>query len=304
MTRPAAGVTATSTQNWRAKLWREIRGYAEALIIAYLIVTFAFTTVGVSGTSMEPNLNGGSQGDSLIQSLLKGDRVLIPKYETWLKRAGLLGPYTRGEIVVLREPANAPTALITGKRNFYIKRIIGVPGDHVRIEGGRVHINGAPLDQTFITNAGTIGIAPIDFPRVALEDGQAVALVMNFRATPTGIATPDLPFAHATGPQIPFNDPRLQLFYGTVMDRLAVPQNGADPDLMVVDYVVPAGEYFVMGDNRSRYGSEDSRYFGSIPSLSIAGRATAVIWPPVREGKTNLRILRIPEAFNAPIQGH
>ncbi len=40
---------------------------------------------------------------------------------------------------------------------------------------------------------------------------------------------------------------------------------------------IPAGEYFVMGDNRT--DSEDSRYFGPIPKSLIVGRAVAVIWP-------------------------
>jgi len=40
---------------------------------------------------------------------------------------------------------------------------------------------------------------------------------------------------------------------------------------------IPAGEYFVMGDNRT--DSEDSRYFGPIPKSLIVGRAVAVVWP-------------------------
>ena len=41
--------------------------------------------------------------------------------------------------------------------------------------------------------------------------------------------------------------------------------------------VIPAGEYFVMGDNRT--DSEDSRFFGPIPKSLIVGRAMAVVWP-------------------------
>ncbi len=40
---------------------------------------------------------------------------------------------------------------------------------------------------------------------------------------------------------------------------------------------IPAGEYYVMGDNREN--SEDSRFFGPIPKSLIVGRAVAVAWP-------------------------
>jgi len=40
---------------------------------------------------------------------------------------------------------------------------------------------------------------------------------------------------------------------------------------------IPAGQYFVMGDNRT--DSEDSRFFGPIPKALIVGRAMAVVWP-------------------------
>ena len=42
-------------------------------------------------------------------------------------------------------------------------------------------------------------------------------------------------------------------------------------------FTVPAGEYFVMGDNRT--DSEDSRYFGPIQQSLIVGRSVAVVWP-------------------------
>ena len=49
------------------------------------------------------------------------------------------------------------------------------------------------------------------------------------------------------------------------------------PFTLARPYKVPAGEYFVMGDDRT--DSEDSRFFGPIPRSLIVGRAVAVVWP-------------------------
>lgn len=288
---------AATPLTWQQKLWREVRGYAEALVIAYLVVTFLFTTVGVVGTSMEPNLDGGDGRGNLVQALLTGDRVFIPKYDTWLRRAGLLGTYERGAVVVLREPANAPNALLFGKRNFFIKRVIGLPGDRVRIEAGQVYVNGEAVDQGFITDEAGFRLAPVDFPKVVVEGGAVEALVMGFNVAPNGVAVPDLPMSDAPRPPVPVSDPRVQLFYGNVVGSVEVPPGTPEGQPVVLDFTVPGGTYFVMGDNRSRGGSEDSRYFGPVDAIAIAGRATAVIWPPRRDGQWNFRGLPAPASL-------
>ncbi len=287
--------TAAQPATWQGKLWREVRGYAEALAIAYLVVTFVFTTVGVVGSSMEPNLDGGQGRGNLLRSLLTGDRVFIPKFDTWLRRAGVLGEYERGAVVVLREPANAPTALEQGRRSFYIKRVIGQPGDRVRIERGQVYVNGHPVDQGFITASGEVYVAPVNFPTVIVEDGEVAAMVADFQMSPSGNWLPRL----GTGNAYDVDDPRVQLFYGRVVENIEVPEGAPEGVPVVLDLVVPEGTYFVMGDNRTPSGSEDSRYFGPIDAMAIAGRATAVIWPPRRDGEWNWRLLPAPEAFEA-----
>jgi len=82
-----------------------------------------------------------------------------------------------------------------------------------------------------------------------------------------------------------------------------VPPNTPEDTPTVLDMTVPKGYYIVQGDNRSSGGSEDSRYFGPVKAITIAGEATAVIWPPVRNGKLNWRGLGPPAAF-AKIPNH
>ena len=286
---------------------RELKGYAEALVIAFTIVTFVFTTVGVVGSSMRPNLDGGPPRGNFLQMLFSGDRVFIPKYDTWLRRAGILPVYARGEIVVIREPTNSPT-IRTGSpflqkiplikeipfvqgRPFFIKRLIGLPGDRIRIEEGQVFINGHAIDQAFITESGEINAYPFNFPIIEVEDGE----IVSFQGLSQGTSR-----FGASGPRpVDINNSNVQHYYAGTIAALA-PINEDDPENepFVHEIIVPEGHYFVMGDNRTRTGSVDSRYFGPVPTISVAGKATVILWPPKRKNTQNWRILRPPEAFN------
>ena len=160
MTTDARKARKTPQKTASQRFWHEVRGYAEALIVAYLIVTFVFTTVGVVGSSMRPNLDGGT--GTLPAALFTGDRVFIPKFDTWLRRLGVLGEYDRGDIVVVREPENAPSLRTQNRRSFFIKRVIAQPGDRLRIRDGQVIVNGAPIDQSFIAESGEITPRPCE----------------------------------------------------------------------------------------------------------------------------------------------
>ncbi len=279
----------------------ELKGYVEALVVAFIIVTFVFNTVGVVGSSMRPNLYGGVGRSSILKSLLTGDRVFIPKYETWLKRAGLMSGYHRGDIVVVREPANAPSAQMGERRQFFIKRVIGIPGDHIRIDAGQVYINNFKLDQSFITSSNEVSIDPVYFPLVSQENQEVKELFVDWIDTNQGSEYPSLPYQNLVTRPSPVSDPNVKLYYSKVLENLAtISENAEEDTAILVDLVIPKDNYFVMGDNREAAlgGSEDSRYFGPIDSMSIAGRASAVIWPPMRDGKWNWRTLKPPKAFS------
>jgi signal peptidase I len=263
-----------------------------------MIVTFGINTVGVVGSSMKPSLNGGVDNSNILQSLLSGDRVLIPKYDNWLRRLGILGDYSRGDIVVVREPDNSPSAQDSWRRLFFIKRVIGIPGDRVRIEAGQVFVNDYPIDQSFITASQQVVPAPVDFPVVVQENSQITDMVFEYLEVGKGQTALELPNANFYPQPIPLSDPAIQFYYKNVVSSLApIPENAPENQPFILNMIVPKGHYFVMGDNREMGGSEDSRYFGPVPLWSIGGKASAVIWPPRRNGDWNWRSLNPPQAF-------
>jgi signal peptidase I len=91
-------------------------------ITCLFVQHFVFTTVMVEGKSMMP-------------ALKPGDGCVV---NCWLPR---FRGYHRGDIVVIRDPV---------KEELIAKRIIGLPGDHVQLRGGHVHVNGQPLTESYL----------------------------------------------------------------------------------------------------------------------------------------------------------
>jgi|RhiMethySRZTD1v2_1073278.scaffolds.fasta_scaffold78263_2 signal peptidase I len=76
------------------------------------------------------------RGSSMAPGIQDGDRILV---EPW---SYLFGPIERGDVIVLRYPLDPEID--------YIKRVIGLPGDRVTIEAGRVYVNGERLEEPYV----------------------------------------------------------------------------------------------------------------------------------------------------------
>jgi signal peptidase I len=100
-----------------------LRDMILSLLLAFVVIFFLYQPVQVEGTSMAPHL-------------ANHERILVNKLSY------RLGPIRRGDIVVFRFPLDPSKS--------YIKRVIGLPGEWVSIVGGRVLINGAPLDEPYL----------------------------------------------------------------------------------------------------------------------------------------------------------
>ena len=102
-------------------LW--LRDLVFSALASVLIITFLYQPVRVEGTSMLPGLEDH-------------DRLFINKFVYHIEAI------SRGDIVVFRYPRD--------EEKSYIKRIIGLPGDRLRIIQGQVYINGLPMSEPYV----------------------------------------------------------------------------------------------------------------------------------------------------------
>lgn len=145
-------------------IFRNIFGWLLSILIAFLIVFLLKTFIGMPTTV---------KGTSMAPSFLPNDKLILSTWSTNFNEVP-----NRGDIITFEAPSidlvkNAdlsnPVAIYkeSSKSFFdkiiyyglgitktsYIKRVIGLPGDHVEIKNDKVYINGAILDESYISAA-------------------------------------------------------------------------------------------------------------------------------------------------------
>lgn len=188
---------------------------SSTIVIALFVITFLAQAFQIPSESME-------------NTLLIGDYLLVDKshYGTagdW----NWLIPYSdvkRGDIIVFRYPVN-PT-------QHFVKRVIAVPGDRLRLFHGKVFVNDKAVDDS----------------RYAIHKNHDFDSYRD-------------------------NFPDGNFIGGDVNSRWWVELHS---DIQGGELVVPADDYFVLGDNRDQ--SLDSRYWGFVPRSNIVGRPLLIYW--------------------------
>lgn len=120
---PDTGAAAQRSLSTSVSLYRWFRDLVAAVVIAALVIVFLYQPVKVEGTSMMPGL-------------ADQERVFINKFIYRFE------PIQHGDIVVFAYPGDPSKS--------YVKRVIGLPGDLVRIDGGVVYLNSEPLDEPYV----------------------------------------------------------------------------------------------------------------------------------------------------------
>lgn len=220
-------------------VWRE---YFESAVVTVIMALFGMTFI-VQAVKVPTG--------SMQNTITIGDHLLVNKF---IFAPGASLPFLpqrqirRGDIIVFKYPGNPYDSkrddrpdnkpIITN----YVKRVIGLPGDRISVEGKNVIVNGQVLPEH----------------RIEAND--------NNRKDPLEIvnAPPRKPNETYDVYYRPGNDDD-----DFTYDIFRFAGDGKE-------VVVPANKYFVMGDNRDN--SEDSRFWGFVPRDLVIGRAMFVYW--------------------------
>lgn len=194
--------------------------------------------------------------DSMMPTLEEGDFLVVNKFAYGLRLPVLntkflkIGEPARGDIVVFHYPPNPAVN--------YIKRVVGLPGDVVRVRDDQLIINGQPVP---VRDDGRY------------NDG----CYLNMRLTTEQLGT----HRHQTlschtsdylqAPPVASCRRHIQQSY-----QCDDAERGTLPDRndTIEDLVVPPGHYLMIGDNRDN--SLDGRFWGYVPEDHLVGRASRI----------------------------
>jgi signal peptidase I len=177
---------------------------------------------------------------SMIPTLLVGDLILVNKFYYGVRlpviNTKIIANHDpkRGDVMVFRYPIDPTTD--------YIKRVVGVPGDEVAYINKKLTINGKPVSVQPLTDFYDEDSLHY-FPELRENLDGVEHNILNDNGRPPGV--------------VPFDS-----FPGK--ENCQYSPEG-------VTCKVPAGSYFMMGDNRDN--SQDSRYWGFVPDANIVGKA-------------------------------
>jgi signal peptidase I len=137
----------------RHELLQALQSLLNIIVVALFIITFTVQTFRIPSESMEP-------------TLLVGDFLLVNKEVSSDRGIGALAPTNRihrGDLIVFHYPVDPSLHLV--------KRVVGLPGDHIRLRAGRVLINGSALWEPYAIYRPSLPDSyRDDFPRMVSAD--------------------------------------------------------------------------------------------------------------------------------------
>ena len=202
------------------------RGYFIPLFIIFILRTFLYEPYQIPSGSMMPGLK-------------VGDFLLVDKNSYGLKVNRIGEPFALtqspdyGDVVVFI-PSNNPVP--------YVKRLIGKPGDSIRIIDKKIFINGTPVNKTYLKT-------------------EKETITKRFRNSSGQIFSRD-------------KEVVVDYFTETLGNKSFITRNIRDENIQYPsEWTVPPGHYFVMGDNRDN-SNDSTKDVGFVPRENFFGTAS------------------------------
>jgi len=214
-----------------------------AIVLMLLIKAFVVQVYRIPSSSMEDTLLTGDRVlvNKLVyhvRGIARGDIVVFSGDGSWGTTTGAPDPSPPGN-PLLRVAYDVLADIgVYSTQTYYIKRVIGLPGDHIQMKNGILFLNGQPV------------------PRRRIEDylyqegnGAVIPLAQYIETLPNGV------------------------------QHRIIEMSDNGPLDNTQEYVVPPGDYFMMGDNRDN--SQDSRVLsavGYVPAENLIGKAQFIFF--------------------------
>jgi signal peptidase I len=145
------GHPAASTPRAHVRDHTTFSEYLESLLVTVILALFGTTFVvqafKIPSPSMEP-------------TLMVGDHVLVNKFifggtRAWYEKILPYRPLKRGDIIVFKFPY--------ADHQHFVKRVIGLPGDHVKLVDQKVYVNGKLLNEPYVVHDPAAGYDPLNY---------------------------------------------------------------------------------------------------------------------------------------------
>ncbi|MFU8925481.1 signal peptidase I [Acinetobacter puyangensis] len=229
--------------NWAYDFW-------PVLAVVLVVRSFFYEPFNIPSESMNPTLE-------------TGDFILVNKYAF-----GVRLPLINTKIIDSGEPQHGDVAVFRFPKNpsiSFIKRIIGLPGDHIVFQNGELYVNGkiqphqvgneVPLPVKYRDQNGQEQTIPVQATQWVVNLGEHRFISQYIK----------------TEQQNPTAQQFLKNYEAGI--PLSLQQSW--------EVTVPQGQYFAMGDNRDQ--SDDSRFWGFVPEENLTGKAM-FIWMHKKPG--------------------
>lgn len=171
--------------------------------------------------------------ESMVPTLEVGDFIAVNKFTY-----GVRLPILRTKVLDINDPERGDVMVFfpPNEKRYFIKRVIGLPGDKVRIQNNRLFINGVEVPREHVSD-----VIPTNPGEFCFSVGGVYKVMEE-----------------------------------TIDGKKHIMRNCSTPSSAGLAYssVVPEGHYFMMGDNRDNSG--DSRKFGMVPEERIVGKAFVI----------------------------